>query len=71
MSPAAKIYVAMNLDKAPWIRMKAAAIVAVLMIELNRDGYCEPSIQLISRLSRRFRLGDFVTALSAHYPIKT
>lgn len=71
LNKAAECYLALGLDKAPAIRKVAACIAARYWLEMHRYGEFEVNCVALNRLMRRFRLGDFVTALAANYPIPT
>jgi hypothetical protein len=70
MTKSAQIWLALGMDQWPAIR-KAAALAAFdyLMIQ-HKLGAFPPFQAQINRLRNRFRLGDWLCALSAHYPVK-
>ncbi len=70
MNVAAKIFLAMDLDKAPAIRKAAACVAFDYLMELHRYGYVDDTQKQIERICRRFRVGDFIAACSVHYPCR-
>lgn len=63
----AQIFLALNLDKASFLRKCAATIVARYVMEFHKYGY-NPGYETFNKMCKRFRLGDFVMALQIHYP---
>jgi hypothetical protein len=70
MNVETKIYLALGLDKAPAIRKVAATVAYRYWMEMHRHGWFAGNAKALARLVKRFRLGDWICALSAHYPIK-
>lgn len=70
MNKAAEIYLALGIDKSPAIRRIAACVAFRYWMEMHRYGEFQANIHQLERLMKRFRLGDFILAVSAHYPIK-
>ena len=70
MNKAAQIYLALDLDKAPALRRIAACVAARYWLEMHRHGEFKANCDALDRLIKRFRLGDFICALSAHYPLR-
>lgn len=64
----AQIALAFGADKWPQLRQIALSIVSKQVLELHQHGRFEPGMRLLGRVSKRWRLGDFVSAMSAHYP---
>lgn len=69
MPVAAQIFLAVGLDKAPAIRRIAATVASRYWMEMHRYGEIADNCRQLDRLMKRFRLGDFIVALSVHYPI--
>lgn len=70
MSITAQIFIALKLDKAPALRRIAASVACRYWMEMHNYGEITGNCAALNRLMRRFRLGDFICALSAHYPIR-
>ena len=71
MNVETKIWLALKLDFTSQLR-KAAAIAAYhYWMEMHRYGEFSANTKALTRLVKRFKLGDWVCALSAHYPIKS
>lgn len=69
MNKATEIYLAVGLDKAPAIRKAAALAAYDYWMEMVAHGEFEPYCNQITRLMKRFRLGDWMTAISANFPL--
>lgn len=69
MNKAAEIFLAMNLDKASTIRRIAAHVACDYWMQMHQHGFFQPYEHALQRICRRFKLGDFILALSAHYPV--
>ena len=65
-----KIFLALDLDKAPAVRKIAATVAYRYWMEMHRNGWFKANADKLARLMKRFRLGDWICALSAHYPVK-
>lgn len=70
MNVATQIYLALAIDKSPALRRIAASVACRYWMEMHRYGEFRAATLALNRLMLRFRLGDFVLALSAHYPIR-
>lgn len=70
LTKSAQIYLALNLDKASALRQIAATVVTRYWMELHHYGEVKDTCDEITRICKRFKLGDYVCALSVHYPIK-
>ncbi len=70
MNKATEIYLALGLDKSPKLRRIAACIAATLWLEMHHHGEFSANVQSLKRLIKRWRLGDYICALSAHYPVR-
>lgn len=70
MNTETQIFLALNLDKATALRKIAASVACRYWMEMHRYGEIPENCQQLNRLMKRFRLGDFITAISVHYPIK-
>lgn len=68
MNKAAEIYLAMHLDKRPTLARIAACILTRYVLEMHRYGEFTVAVNGITKLAKRFRLGDYACALHAHYP---
>lgn len=64
-----QIYLALGLDKASQLRKIAACVAYRYWMEMHRYGEFSANIRSLERIAKRFRLGDWICALSAHYPI--
>lgn len=69
MNTATEIYLALGLDKAPALRKMAASVACRYWMEMHRYGEIPNNCRALNRIMKRFRLGDFICALSVHYPI--
>ena len=70
LSTAAIIYLELGLDEAPLIRKLAACVACRYWMEMHRYGEFEVNVRKLKRLVKRFKLGDFICALAANYPLK-
>ncbi len=70
MNTATKIFLALELDKASVLRRIAASVACRYWMEMHRHGEFKANCLALDRLMKRFRLGDFICALSVHYPIR-
>ena len=68
LSISAKIAFALNAHKWPTLRQIALSIAAKQIMELHKYGRFPAGIDLLDRVSKRWKLGDFVCAMMAHYP---
>lgn len=64
----AKVAIEMGLDRVGSVKAVAVSLAARFVIEFHRHGFNEPGWLTLQKISRRFRLGDYCTALLAHYP---
>ena len=69
LSTAAEIWLALKMDKFSAIRKAAATVCFDYLIEQHINGYFPPYQAQIDRISKRFNLGEWLLALSAHYPV--
>lgn len=67
---AAEIWLAIGADKWTTLRKTAALVAYDYLIEQHKTGYFSPYQNMIDRLAKRWQIGDWLCALSAHYPIK-
>ena len=65
-----QIFLALGLDKASTIRKIAATVAYRYWMEMHRNGWFKANQDSLTRIIVRFRLGDWICALSAHYPVK-
>lgn len=70
MNVAAKIFLALNLDKASSLRKISATVAFRYLIEMHRYGFISINQQQIERICKRFKIGDFIAACAVHYPCK-
>lgn len=70
LSVAAEIFLALGIDKWPKLRRMAANVACDYWMEMHRWGECQPNIEAMERICKRFRVGDYICALSVHYPIR-
>lgn len=70
MNTATKIYLALNLDKAPAMRRIAASVAAKYWLEMHRYGEIPNNCKELNRICKRFRVGDYICAIAPHYPIR-
>jgi len=70
MNVETKIFLALGLDKAHTIRKIAATVAYRYWMEMHRFGWFKSNQDKLTKLVKRFRLGDWICALSAHYPVR-
>jgi len=70
LSTAAIIYLELGLDEAPTIRKIAATVAFRYWMEMHRYGEFQINRDKITKLVKRFKLGDFMCAIAANYPLK-
>lgn len=70
LSKAVEIFIALGLDKAPALRKIAVTVCSRYWFEMVRYGEFEENCKEITRLVKRFRLGDYMCAISANYPLR-
>ncbi len=68
MDAARESYLALGVDHRPIIVRIAACVLARYVFEMHRYGEFNSACDAINRLQKRFKLGDFSTALFANYP---
>jgi len=68
LSIGAKIFFALGADKWPKLRQIALSVAARQIMELHQYGRFKAGINTLDRLSARWKLGNFVCAMQAHYP---
>lgn len=68
LSTSAKIAFALNAHKWSSLRQIALSIATKQIMELHKYGRFPAGMSLLDRISRRWKLGDFVCAMMAHYP---
>jgi hypothetical protein len=68
LSTSAKIAFALNAHKWPHLRQIALSIAAKQIMELHQYGRFPAGMSLLDRVSKRWKLGNFVSAMMAHYP---
>ena len=64
-----QIYLALGLDKASALRKIAATVAYRYWMEMHRYGSFKANEDDLGRLIKRFHLGDWICAISAHYPV--
>ena len=65
---AARVCIDLGLHRAGPIKSIAVALATRFVLEFHRAGFNEPGWAVLQRVSARWRLGDYCTALLAHYP---
>lgn len=68
MNIATKCYLALGIDKRPVIVRIAACVLSRYIFEMHRYGEFAVATKGITKLAKRFGLGDYAIALHAHYP---
>ena len=69
MNVETKIFLALKLDEAPALRKIAATVAYNYWMEMHRYGAFQANIIALERIVKRFKLGDWIVAISAHYPL--
>lgn len=67
LSISAKIAFALGAHKWPHLRQIALSIAAKQIMELHQYGRFKAGMDLLDRVSKRWKLGNFVSAMQAHY----
>lgn len=70
MKPETEIFFALGLDKTGALRKIAAAVAFRYWMEMHRYGEFSNNVSALNKIVKRFRLGDWIMAVSAHYPLK-
>ena len=70
ISVSAEIWLALGMDKWPTNRKLAAHAAFDLWMWEHELGYFGPIHSQMSAIEKRWHLGDWLQALSAHYPIR-
>lgn len=68
LSTSAKIAFALGAHKWSNLRQIALSIVAKQIMELHQYGRFPAGMELLNRVSKRWKLGNYVSAMMAHYP---
>ena len=58
------------MDKFATVRKMAALVAYDYWMQMHQFGSFEPYEAQLTRYANRFHLGDWLMALSAHYPVK-
>jgi hypothetical protein len=69
MNVETEIWLALKMDYWPKVRKMAALVAYDYWMASHRHGRFAPYEAQLDRLANRFHLGDWLCALSAHYPI--
>lgn len=62
-----KIALALNVHKWPQLRQVACTVATRQIFELHKYGRFPAGMKLLNKVSKRWKLGDYVTAMMAHY----
>ena len=68
LSISAKIAFALGARNWPHLRQIALSITTKQIFELHKYGRFPAGMQLLDRVSKRWKLGNYVSAMTAHYP---
>ncbi len=68
LSISAKIAFALGARNWPHLRQIALSIATRQIMELHQHGRFPAGMELLDRVSKRWKLGDYVCAMRAHYP---
>lgn len=68
LSIPATIAFALNAHNWPHLRQIALSIATKQIMELHQYGRFPAGMRLLDRVSKRWKLGNYVCAMMAHYP---